>query len=170
MEGVVNGVFYCQQERTQKLSDRIYARNLTNAPIKMNYSIRPVQTRYVHLPTSDTRKEVTVPCQQKPTYNTKTMFTPASSLPFNGYQSKIDDETRLRDTIFPLQACPQAYYIPGTGSDMYNSSYLVAGSRPVQMSNQLLFNQEHFSPFNPNTCDTGHKLFNNHTRVQIRDL
>ena len=170
MEGVVNGVFYCQQERTQELSDRIYDRNTTSAPIKMSYSIRPAQTRRVHMPILDTRKEATVPCQQKPTYNTDTMFPPATSLPFNGYQANIDVETRLRDTIFPLQACPQADFIPGSHSDMYNSSYLVAESRPVHMTNQLLFTQERFAPFNPNTCNTGFKLFNNHTRVQIRNL
>ncbi len=170
MEGVVNGVFYCQQNRTQQLSDRIYSRNTTSAPIKMSYSVRPTQTRYVHMPILDVRKPVTVPCQQKPVYNTDTMFTPATSLPFNGYQANVDTETRLRDTIFPLQACPQAYYMPGTYSDMYNSSYLVADSHPVKMTNELLFNEERFNPFNPNTCNTGHKLFNNHTRVQIRDL
>ena len=46
MEGVVNGVFYCNKQRTQELSDRMYSRNLTTAPIKMQYSIRSVPTRY----------------------------------------------------------------------------------------------------------------------------
>jgi len=170
MQGVVNGVFYCQQGRTQELSDRIYSRNTTGAPIKMSYSIRSVPTRYVHMPILDTRKEATVACKDNATYNTNTMFTPASSLPFNGYQANIDIETKLRDTIFPLQACPQAYFVPDSKSDMYNSSYLTSGSRPVVMTNQLLFKEDNFSPFNPNTCNTGHKLFNNHTRVQIRDL
>ncbi len=170
MEGVVNGVFYCQQERTQALSDRMYARNTTSAPIKMGYSIRPVQTRFVRMPVLDKRKEVTVPCQEKPIYNTDVMFTPATSLPFNGFQANIDQETKLRNTIFPLQACPQAYFIPSSHSDMYNSSYLVADSRPVHMTNQLLFNEQQFNSFNPNTCNTGHNLFNNHTRVQIRGL
>ena len=169
MKGVVNGVYYCQQGRTQQLSDRMYARNTTNAPIKMSYSIRPTQTRYVHLPMLDVRKEATVPCQQKPVYNTETMFTPANSLPFNGFQANVDTETKLRDTIFPLQACPQAYYVPSTHSDMYNSSYLTGG-REVQMTNKLLFTQERFAPFNPNVCDTGYQLFNKHTRVQTKDL
>jgi hypothetical protein len=170
MDGVVNGVFYCNQKRTQELSDRMYSRNLSSAPVKMQYSIRSVPTRYVQMPILDCHKPVTVPCQQKPIYNTDTMFMPSNTLPFNGYQANVDVETKLHNTIFPLQACPQAKYIPGTNSDMFNSNYLTTATKPVYMTNQLLFNQQKFNPFNPNMCNTGHKLFNNHTRVQIRDL
>ena len=170
MEGVVNGVYYCQQQRTQELSDRMYARNLTTAPIKMQYSIRSVPTRYVEMPILDCHQPATVPCQQKPIYNTETMFTPSNTLPFNGYQANVDVETRLHNTIFPLQACPQAKYFPNTSSDMFNSRYLTATNKPVNMTNQLLFKKENFAPFNPNMCGTGYKLFNNNTRVQIRNL
>ena len=98
------------------------------------------------------------------------MFTPSNSLPFNGFQANVDVETRLHNTIFPLQACPQAKYFPGTSSDMYNNKYLTHTNKPVHMTNQLLFNQERFNSFNPNMCNTGYKLFNNNTRVQIRNL
>ena len=50
MHGVVNGAYFCQQQRTQELSDRLYERNTTTAPIKMQYSIRPVPTKYVTMP------------------------------------------------------------------------------------------------------------------------
>ena len=170
MEGVVKGVFYCNKQRTQELSDRMYSRNLTTAPIKMQYSIRSVPTRYVEMPILDCHKPATVPCQQKPIYNTETMFTPSNSLPFNGFQANVDVETRLHNTIFPLQACPQAKYFPGTSSDLYNNNYLTHTNKPVHMTNQLLFNQERFNSFNPNMCNTGYKLFNNNTRVQIRNL
>lgn len=169
MHGVVNGVFYCQEDRTQQLSDRMYSRNTSNAPIKMYYSIRPTQTRYVHLPIVDQRLPPTVQCQQKPIYNTQTMFAPTTSLPFNGYQANIDTETRLRNTIFPLQSCPQAYYMPGTQSDMYDASYLTQGKH-VNMTNPLLFHQEKFNAFDPNTCNIGHDQFYNHTRVQTKGL
>jgi len=170
MEGVVRGVYYCQQNRTQELSDRMYARNTTGAPVKMQYSVRPVPTKYVQMPILDCHTPATVPCKNRPIYNTRTMFTPSSSLPFNGFQANVDVETRLRDTIFPLQACPQAYYIPGTNSDMFDDSYLTGVDRPVRMTNEGLFKKEVFNNFNPNTCNTGYRLFNNHTRIQIRDL
>ena len=170
MEGVTRGVYYCQQDRTQQLSDRLYQRNTTNAPIKMQYSIRAVPTKYVKMPILDCHPAASVPCERKPIYNTRDMFTPANSLPFNGYQAKIDTETILRDTIFPLQACPQAKYIPSSRSDMYHSSYLTKGGRPERMTNPLLFVEPTFGPFNPNLCHTGQLRFNNFTRQQIRAL
>jgi hypothetical protein len=53
---------------------------------------------------------------------------------------------------------------------MYNNRYLTHTNKPVYMTNQLLFNEERFNSFNPNMCNTGYKLFNNYTRVQIRNL
>ena len=170
MQGVVNGVYFCQQNRTQELSDRLYKRNLTSAPVKMQYSIRPTPTKYVQMPILDCRQPATVPCQKKPIYNTQTMFMPSNTIPFSGYQAKIDTETKLRDTIFPLQACPQAKFIPSTSSDLYNNQYLTQGGRKEIMTNPLLFAESTFAPFDPNLCHTGYKLFNNFTRQQIRAL
>ena len=170
MQGVVNGVYFCQQNRTQELSNRMYARNLTNAPVKMQYSIRPVPTKYIQMPVVDCRRPSTVPCEVKPIYNTQTMFMPSNTLPFSGYQAKINTETKLRDTIFPLQACPQAKFIPSTDSDLYQNKYLIQGGRRERMTNPLLFVEQQFAPFNPNLCNTGYKLFNNFTRQQIRAL
>ena len=68
-----------------------------------------VPTRHVHMPTVDQYQNVSVGCEQKPIYNTQTMFTPASSLPFNGYR-KISCETRLHNTIAPIR-CPQSKFI-----------------------------------------------------------
>ncbi len=170
MNGVVNGVYFCNNKRLDEINARLYARNLTNAPIKMEYSVRSVPTRYVRMPILDKHEPASVPCLQKPIYNTQTMFTPATSLPFNGFQENIDVETALHNTIAPLQGCPQAKFIPSSQSDLYNANYLVQQNQVTPMSNQLLFQQEHFSPFNPNTCNLGHKLFNNFTRVQVRNL
>tara|TARA_Y100001970_G_scaffold293822_1_gene443522 strand:+ start:1617 stop:2222 length:606 start_codon:yes stop_codon:yes gene_type:complete len=169
MHGVANGAYFCQQQRTQELSDRLYQRNTTTAPIKMQYSIRPVPTKYVNMPIVDCRRPTNVPCQQKPIYNTHQMFTPSNTLPFSGYQANIDTETKLHNTIFPLQACPQATFIPGTQSDLYQNQHLVAG-RQETMTNRLLFKEPKFAPFNPNLCGTGYKLFNNFTRQQVRAL
>ena len=169
MHGVANGAYLCQQQRTQELSDRLWRRNTTTAPIKMQYSVRPVPTKYVHMPVVDCRRPANVPCLQNPIYNMQTMFTPSNSLPFSGYQANVDIETKLHDTIFPLQACPQAKFIPSTQSDLYQNQHLVAGRREV-MTNPLLFKEPQFSSFNPNLCGTGYKLFNNFTRQQVRAL
>jgi len=170
MRGVVNGVYYCQQDRTQQLSDRLWDRNRTTAPVKMQYSIRPTSTQFVVMPVLNCHNPVTVPCRKEPIYNTETMFMPSNTAPFSGYQAKIDTETRLRDTIFPLQSCPQAKFIPSTKSDLYHNQYLTEGGRKEKMTNPLLFVEPTFPPFNPNLCGTGYNLFNNFTRQQVRAL
>jgi len=170
MNGVIRGVYVCNQQRLDEINNRLYERNLTNAPVKMQYDIRAVPTRYVHMPTIDQHQETSVMCEKKPIYNTKTMFTPASSLPFNGYQENIDVETCLHNTIAPIQACPQSKFIPDSSSDLYNSQYLVKKDKKDYITNQLLFHSQTFDAFNPNTCDVGHKLFHNATRTQIRNL
>jgi len=152
------------------INDRIYSRSISNAHMKMSYGLRPTQTRYVHLPTTDVRKKVTVRCHETPVYNTETMFAPSSSLPFTGYQSNVDTETILRNTVFPLQSGSQVCYIPDTTSDLYETSQLIGPGNAVIMTNKLLFSKQQFESFNPNTHNTGTHLFNNHTRTQLRDL
>ena len=137
------------------INSRIYSRNVSNSHMQMSYSLRPTQTRYVHLPTTDFREEVTVGCQKEPIYDTRTMFTPSSSLPFTGYQHNIDTETTLRNTIFPLQSASQSCYIPSTTSDLYDGSQLISEANTVNMTNKLLFSKQRFDPFNPNTHNIG---------------
>lgn len=173
MQGVVNSVYYCQQQRTQELNNRLNERNHTNVSVNTVPNLRSVPTRYVKMPTGNKSIPTSSPLSKMnciPIYNTNTMFMPSSSLPFNGYQANVDVETKLRNTIFPLQSCPQSKYIPSTQSDMFNSTYLVPATRPVTMSNQLLFTTPNFSPSNPNTCNVGYKLFNNATRTQVRNM
>jgi len=170
MEGVVNGVYYCHMDRTTELSERMFERNLPNAPLQVNYDPRPAETRYVQMPILDCRSPATVPRERRPVYNTNVMFSPGTSLPFSGYQKSIDKESRLYNITFPLQSCPQAKFIPGTSSDLYHNSYLTATTKPVRMTNPYLFTRPKFAPFDPNSCKTGYKLFNNFTRQQIRGL
>jgi hypothetical protein len=170
MEGVIQGAYYCNQDRTSTLSKRMFDRNLPSVPLQMNYDPRPANTRYVLFPMLDCRRPATVPRERRPIYNPKLMFSPGDSLPFSGYQNGVNTESALKEIIFPLQACAQAKYIPSTGSDLFDNSYLVKGAPRVRMTNPLLFEQQKFAPFNPNTCDTGKKRFNNFTRYQIRGL
>ena len=53
---------------------------------------------------------------------------------------------------------------------MFNANYLIPASRPVDMTNKLLFKKEQFSAFNPNQCNLGHKLFYNHIRQQTKNI
>ena len=171
MENVVKGAYFCQQDRTTALSRRMYKRNVPNVPLQMGYDPRAVQTRFVRMPILDCRLPSYTPCERRPIYNTRFMFAGSSqALPFNGFQNKVDTESKLMNIIFPLQDCPQSKFIPSSRSDLYNNSYLIPTTNPVKMTNQLLFRKETFQKFNPNMCNIGHDTFNNNTRVQIKNL
>lgn len=170
MENVIRGAAYCYQNRTKELSDRIYKRNVPNVPLEMNYDPRPVSTKFVQFPIVDCRLPTMVPCQRRAVYNTSQMFGGSStSLPFNGYQNNIDTESKLKDIIFPLQSCPQAKFIPSSNSDLYNTQYLTPNIPTTKMTNELLFKEHTFAPFDPNTCNIGNDTFNNNTRVQVKN-
>ena len=54
---------------------------------------------------------------------------------------------------------------------MFCSKYLTTAHPPVNMgSHGLLFKEEQFNSFNPNSCNLGHKVFNNFMRQQIMDV
>ena len=38
------------------------------------------------------------------------------------------------------------------------------------MTNNLLFKKAQFNAFNPNQCNLGYKVFNNHIRVQTKNI
>ena len=84
--------FFCQNNRTTQLSERMYARNIPSEQLSMTYGPRPVPTRYVLMPMLDCRKPTNVPCLREPIYNTQQEFSPGNTLPFDGYQNKIDDD------------------------------------------------------------------------------
>jgi len=171
MENVVKGAYYCQQNRTTQLSNRIYSRNVSNMPLQMNYDPRPVNTRFVQFPIIDCHLPSNTPCERRPVYNSRHNFAGSSqSLPFNGFQTNVDTESKLKNIVFPLQSCPQSQFIPDSKSDLYNTSYLTPRVETTKMTNPLLFTQEKFSPFNPNMCNLGNDTFNNHTRVQLKNL
>ena len=91
MYGVVKGVYYCNQNRTTELSERIYNRHQATIPMQMNIDPRAVNTRRVVMPIIDCTRPSFEKAERRPIFNTKLNFAGgAASLPFNGYQSNID--------------------------------------------------------------------------------
>ena len=179
IQGVVDGVYYCQQSRTDVLSERMFMRNVPSSSLQANFSIRPVSTKYACMPVLDRRASTQVPIIQQPTYNLSKTFNPGNApAPWSGFASNINEESKLRNQFFALQRCEQAYYVPPTTSDMYTVK--VSGRKEKCVfpglvesgSNALgsIYVDPHLAPFNPNICNTGKKLFNNHTRQQIMDI
>jgi len=73
----------------------------------------------------------------------------------------------LQNRFFPLQKSAQAKFIPSSNSDLYK---VKAVGRFVQMTHPLLFKKQKFAPDNVNKCNLGRKIFNNFTRLQVRNL
>ena len=168
MYGVVDGIYYCNQERTDELNNRIAVRNIPSAPLQPQYAVRPVSTKYDMMSIVDRRPKSTVPLKSYPVYNIASTFNPGSAVaPWSGFASEVDDESRLRNEFFALQKCEQAEYVPSTKSDMYE---VTVDSTNETQPHPDLFRQQEFAPFNPNTCNTGKMFFDNHTRQQIKEV
>lgn len=171
MQGVIDGRYHCNQNRTKVLSDRMFQRNVPSQHMQMFFSPRSVQTRYVHMPMLDCHTPSNTSCESLPTFNNNTMYSPSDSLPFNGYQTNVDVESRLRNIIFPIQKAAQSKFIPDESSDLYVNYYLTANNKFYPNNpHQLLTKEEPLPKFNPNKHNIGKKMFNNNTRVEIRSL
>ena len=167
MYGVVDGIYFCNSERVEELNNRIANRNIPSQKLQAQFDIRPVSSKYAIMPIFDRRATPTVPIEQMPTYSLANTFNPGSGqAPWSGFATNIDDDSRLRSQFFALQKCDQAYYIPPTTSDLYKVE--VTG-QPIQQPFPDLFTNQHFSPFNPNTCGVGGNFFDNCIRQQIKN-
>jgi hypothetical protein len=167
MQGVVNGVYFCNSERVEELNNRIAERNIPSQKLQSQFDIRPVSSKYALMPIFDRRAIPTVAIERQPTYNLANTFNPGNAqAPWSGFATNIDDDSRLRNQFFALQKCGQAYYIPPTTSDMYKVN--VTGQAMHQPFPDL-FATPTFQPFNPNTCGVGGNVFDNCIRQQIKN-
>ena len=154
----------------QETNSRIYDRNIPSQTLQPYLDVRPVLTKYSYFPIVDPRKELNVSLIQTPTYNVHSVFNPGNTTsPWSGFASNINKESELRNQIYALQKCSQAIYVPSSKSDLYDYNF-----KTITQPNPhaLLFKNEVFASFNPNPDDNvlGANIFNNSTRVQVRDL
>lgn len=148
-------------------NSRIYDRNIPSNVLQPYINVRPVMTKYSHLPIVDPRKQNTVPLIHVPNFNPRQTFNPGNTKsPWSGFQVNVESE--LRNQIYALQKCSQAVYVPSSKSDMYQVN--MVEQPPAQHS--LLFEEDHFGNFNPNPNPkfVGADIFNNSTRWQIQDM
>ena len=160
--------YYCHQERTTQLSDRMYKRNISSGSLAPHILARSVSTRLETLPMMDCRKTAPTLLAKYPVYQNAKVFHPGNTGPYSGYCSNVDIETSLRNTIHPLQKAPQSKFIPDSSSDLFNIKHF-SETKGVDPNN-LLQKPESFDAFNPNRCNLGKNLFGNHTRQQTKDV
>ena len=170
MYGVVKCMYYNNLQRSAELSERISERNIPSTPLQPNFSVRPVSTKYDMMSVVDRREKPSIPIKKQPIYSVNKSFNPGTAqAPWDGFATKINDESRLRNQYFALQRCDNARYIPPSTSDMYNVD---VGGRMEQQTHKLLFETDDLGYFNPNpdTENVGHNIFNNCTREQIKNI
>lgn len=160
----------CVSDIHKQTNERIYDRNIPTQPLQPYLNARPVMTKYSYFPVVDPRKSIQVPLQQMPVYRVGDVFNPGNAPgPWSGFATNINTESELRNQVFALQKCSQAVYVPKSSSDLY--SY---GFQTITQPNPhtLLFHTDSFDAFNPNPApgQCGYGIFNNNTRVQVKEL
>ena len=167
--GVIDGVFVASADRVDELSNRMFARNVPSQDLQPNYDMRPVATKYTVLPIFDQYKPTTKSMRSYPVYSPSNVYNPGTSRPhFNGFASKVNVESTLRNQWFALQNAQQSVYVPSTTSDLYNTAI---DYKPVMMPHPHLADDYSaaLAPHNPNPMNLGRGIFENSTRVQLKD-
>lgn len=163
-------VWICNVERTQELSRRINKRSYPSDKLPVNMECRAVQTNRVHFPMLDARKKCNVNLENRGIFSSERIFSPGDSAPYNGYANKVNDESRLRNIIFPIQNGLQSKYIPNMTSDLYMNHRQIGGRNELN-PHPNLFKEDDFKTKPP--CYNGQigtETFNNNTRVQLRNI
>ena len=163
-------VWVCNIERTQELSRRINSRSYPTNKLSVNIEPRAVQTNRVHFPMLDTRKKSNVTVENRGVFCSKRIFSPGDSAPYNGYATKINDESKLRNIIFPIQNGLQSKYIPNMTSDLYMNHRQISGRSELN-PHPNLFKEDNYKTEPP--CyqeQIGIQTFNNCTKVQIKNI
>lgn len=169
--GIPNGIYYGQQERTDELNKRYAERQFSDQPVKPQYGIRSVQTKYSVFPIVDRRTPINEPLNIYLAHSSETNFCPNMSRgPFDGFSENVETESTLRNQRFALQrGADQGIYVPSSTSDLYNVS--AVGRQETQphhwINPQYSFSQDP----HPNIVQApqiGKDRFSNNTRTQLR--
>jgi len=170
IEGVVQGVYYTQQERVDELNDRYMARQFSDKPLAPSFDPRPVSTKYALFPCIDGKKPIREPAASYTEYNIAQNFNPGTDkAPWSGFSQNVDTETVLRNQSFALQHSNQKEYIPSRESDLYKVTVV---SHPSEQPYPLLFEKSQYTttPTQVVNQPIGKEMFFNHTRTQLRSL
>ena len=163
-------VWICNMERTQELSRRMNVRNYPSDKLPINIDPRAVQTKRVHFPILDARKKSNVNLENRGIFCSKRIFSPGDSAPYNGYANKINDESKLKNIIFPIQKGLQSKYIPNMTSDLYMNHRQIVGRNELNPYPNL-FREEVYKTEAPCYYEqVGTKTFHNNTKVQLKNI
>jgi len=172
--GLIDGIEYRQNERTDELNDRIYQRIHSDNSLykynKPNYNPRPSMTKYSVFPIVDLRTSSNVPLTNYLEYSTDKVFSPIhTNGPVDGYFRNVGLEMDLRNQYFAISSANQRYFVPSSNSDLYRNRS-VGGSLNEQQPYPNLFVKPSFDSSSDHYIDSniGSLTFFNDTRAQLR--
>jgi hypothetical protein len=153
------------------INSEISSRNFPSSGLTMNFSFRPVNTKYTFMPTVAPLVKSVEPIVNYNNYDTSSVFFPGTrKMHYCGFASNVDRESTLRNQFFALQKADQKAYIPPSTSDLYENNINFA-PKNENLDSHLLFREQQFQDFNPNRFSTiGNELFYNSTRVQLKNI
>ena len=184
----VKGVYYCNQDRTDELNNRIFERNIPSRQFQHQFSNRPVSTKFEQFQTiskNNSLNNTDEKILKKTVYNIKNDFNPGTTAPPQGYSNNIDDESRLNRQFFADQNNYQSKWIPSTNSSLYKTDkicweenqpyprlFLDYGNLPL--SNQIDTSDnivQKLKTYNKlENYNVGKNLWQNSTRQQLKNI
>lgn len=148
----------------KNINDGIYERNIPSKTLQPYYDRFSCNTKYVKMPIYASTIN-----QHYQEFNPHKTFNPGSSAPWTGYKAAIDHESELRGQLYALQHSDQATYVPNSYSDLYQPQP-IHNSKQTHNTHPLLSYQQPFSSHNPSPHpNIGSHLFNNNTRIQLKE-
>lgn len=170
---VVDGLYTCQQQRTDELNDRLFSRIHSDSKIRPNYDPRPVSTKYSIFPILECKTPIKTELNHYNDYNINNNFTTMTSKgPPMEFINNIDNESALRNQgIAKQKNSDMGVFVPSSYSDLYTIP--VAYGRTETQTHTCLFNPPIFTSNHriKNTENTviGKNTFNNDTRSQLKN-
>ena len=84
-------------EAHNSMNNSLANRNIPSNNLGMNFSFRPVNTKYTLMPTYNHKLESTEPINNSEVYDVNSTFFPGTRKPhFNGFATNVDKESTLK--------------------------------------------------------------------------
>ena len=169
--GVAQGITSGQHERVDELNARYMNRQFCDKPLKPNFNIRSIPTKYSIFPLIDRR----APNQEQPHryadhYSNSNFCPNMSKGPVDGFLQNVETESILRNQYFGLQrGADQRIYVPSSNSDLYKVS--AVGRQEIQTHPTISAQFQFDTQLHPNLASRqiGQDTFHNNTRTQLRN-
>jgi len=180
MSDIYNHCNPCTPNNVDEINKRILARIMATGNSDVLLSPRPQPTLFTRPLQNIIPSPPCLTRVLKFNTNTANSFHPCSKFgAWSRYTANINTESELRNQTYALQNAPQSVYVPNSTSDLYNPNTTAEENntnKPTELMKNTsnlpgpsIANEHSYTTFPPIPVNLGNKLFNNHTRQQLKD-